>query len=190
MKITEHENKLTARYFPLSTWIVGWFFLLGFAVFSVWLLVYAFYNPRDVFGTQGDGLGSYVIGALVFLFLLAVVGFTMLGFSSFVLAPAIRTTIDCRAGTIEIVRRTVLKKSVRRFNFAQVRHFALKDEMLPGNPTMFYVALILVNKQKIELEATGTYDSEKAAEIIARLNAFANFTIPADSGKKTKKRSG
>ena len=115
MKITESKNEIVLRDIPLFYWLLGAACGFVFGSFFVWLIVYAFYNPREIFSADEAGLMGNVFAIFIFAFVLVFLGGFLYLFFSMVLMPVITTNINRNTKTVEVSRKNLFKKTIQKF---------------------------------------------------------------------------
>lgn len=171
MKINETRDRIILRDAPFGFWVAGFFGFLLFGGCFVWMIVYAVFNPREVFSSEGGGPAGFVSAVAVFVLFLGFLGALAAAFTGFILSPVIRTTIDRREKTVEISRRGLFKSRVKRYDLSQIKCFDLEERPTSRFGPVFYVVLTLKNDLRIELVTDGR-SAVEAEKIAARLNSF------------------
>ncbi len=176
MKITENEDELILRDVPVSSWImgIGGFFLFGGCF--VWTIVYSFYNPREFFHSQDGTWAGSLMAVLVYVFILVIVAALTVAFVGFLLSSVTTVRIARKMRFVEITHRNFLRKNVKRYDFSQIKRFEIEPGTAGRSGLSYFIALLLVNSRKIEIEENG-FSLFYAEEITERLNKFAGFRV-------------
>lgn len=182
MRITENEDEMLLRDVPVSSWImgIGGFFLFGGCF--IWTILYSFYNPREFFSSQDGTWAGSAMAVIVYVFILVFVAALTAAFVGFILSSVTTVRIERKKRFVEITRRNLLRKNVKRFDFLQIKRFDIESRTVGRLGLTNFIALLLQNNRKIELEEKGFSDSD-AEEIIERLNKFAGFRVRKKSSK-------
>ncbi len=163
------EKKDTIRIYdlPVSVWLWGSGFAALFGGVLLLILTFAWNTPHQFIGSPGQGLLQRGLTILMFLGAIAFLGALTFVFASVAISPIKITTVDRRANTILIRRRGLFAQDGQRFPFSQIKEFDIDTDVdRPYDP---FVALVLVNDEKIRLESTS---HKQAREIADRLNSF------------------
>lgn len=182
MKITENEDEIILRDIPVFSWITG---VTGFFLFGgcfIWTILYSFYNPREFFSSQDGTWAGSAMAVIVYVFILVFVAALTAVFVGFILSSVTTVRIDRKTKFVEISRRNLLRKNVNRYDFSQIKRFDLESRTAGRLGLTYFIALLLQNNRKIELEEKG-FSISDAEEIIERLNKFAGFRVRKKSAK-------
>lgn len=186
MKIAENEDEIILRDIPLFSWVIGILCSFIFGGCFLWMIFEAVYNPREAFHSQDGTWAGSVMAVAVFIFILVVVGALLAAMTAFIFSSVITTKINRKLNFIEISRRNLWRKNVKRFEFSQVKRFDTESRVTGETGLNFFVVLKLQNNRVIEIEEKG-FSGEEIEAIIKRLNEFAGF--PAKRNRAKVKRS-
>jgi len=170
MKIIENESEIILCDVPSGYRLIGSFCAFFFGSFTVWLIFYAFYNPHEIFSADGEGLPGKIFAVLTFGLALLFLGVFIFLFVSMILMPSITTIINRKAQTIEVVRRNLIRKIVKRFYFSQIKEFGV-NKVSESNSISYYLVLFLANNSQIEIE-TKHRPKNEIETLAERLNSF------------------
>jgi hypothetical protein len=182
MKITETEDEIILRDTPLGFWIMGIFGIFLFGGCFIWMIVYTIFNPREIFKADGGGWLGSVFAVVMYVLFLAVIGALAAAFIGFILSSVTTTTINRKSRFVEISRRNLLRKKVKRYEFSQIKRFDTESRTAGRLGLKYFVALLLKNNRKIEIEEKGFSNSD-AEGMIEKLNNFAGFSVVKKSAK-------
>lgn len=171
MKITENDDRLVLRDAPFEYWLIGVSGIVMFGGCFIWTILYAVFNPREMFSSAGGGRAGAVMAVVMYVLFLAFIGVLTAAFASFLMSPVITTMIDRKARAVEISRRSLLNKKLTRYEFYQIKRFCTEERTAGRSGPKYFAVLELVNNRKIELENRGSSETE-AEKITAKLNSF------------------
>lgn len=165
--IREKNDKITIYDLPVSVWLWGSGFTVLFGGILLLILSFAWNAPHQFIGSPGQGLLQRGLTIAMFVGAIAFLGVLTLVFASITISPIKITTVDRRSRTILVRRRGILSQDGDRFPFSQVKGFGVDADA--GSPYEKFLALVLVNDEKIRLESTARSNADSLAD---RLNLF------------------
>jgi hypothetical protein len=174
MKLTENQNEIILRDIPFGSWIKGTILSFLFGSFLVWLIVYAYINPREFFSSGSRGWSGWVFAVLIYLLVLAFVALFFGLFFSYILRPVITTRINPKNQIIEVTRQGLLKRNTKRFYFSQIKEFRTTRRKA-SRGAGFFAVLVLENDSRIELETAGNPQAE-TEQMVGRLNSLLKIS--------------
>ncbi|HNU09415.1 MAG TPA: hypothetical protein PKO33_16725 [Pyrinomonadaceae bacterium] len=165
--IREKNDTIKIYDLPVSVWLWGSGFTVLFGGVLLLILSFAWNTPHQFIGSPGQGLLQRGLTILMFLGAVAFLGALTFVFLSITISPIKITTVDRRNRTVLVRSRGIFSQEGDRFPFSQINGFGIDNDA--GSPFETFVALVLVNDEKIRLESTARRNADDLAE---RLNSF------------------